>query len=369
MLHWPNKCQRKYTHATQARKGTHTLDYQNINTILQNAKSHLAPRNVYKHMHRHGPENFVMPPLKGVSPREGDWAEMWWMRKLGVSNLLNAIKPKGTKQNPWQWVLRRSAWKPLSREATTKCVKQHIHSLLISRRINIPLTEYLHLLTVARDILPPTNFRNVFQKADGKLRQHFKLKLPYSLPISLPLLTRDGRLKVRETCSAQIPELPVPAPFREYVQSAVTVVSTRPPIVGQILCSPPYKCGTTHIISQAAMACKCAQRDPTLPRARGHVYIRDFTQPMPTLTDVLPDTTVWNQNMKKASVPTWMHISDTVYHKLHTVLEPLQEFGIPQATITDCVNNIGDTCATQVISQVQDTDVRVQTKALSRASE
>ena len=35
------------------------LDYHNIETILQHTKSHLAPRNVYKHMHRHGPENFV----------------------------------------------------------------------------------------------------------------------------------------------------------------------------------------------------------------------------------------------------------------------------------------------------------------------
>mmetsp|Transcript_30226 Transcript_30226/g.51105 ORF Transcript_30226/g.51105 Transcript_30226/m.51105 type:complete len:206 (+) Transcript_30226:136-753(+) len=122
------------------------------------------------------------------------------------------------------------------------------------------------------------------------------------------------------------------------------------------------------LLSVAAASCKCGQRDPTLPRARGHVYIKDFTKPMPTLTDVLPDTTVWNQNMKNASVPTWMHISDTTYHKLHTVLEPLQEFGIPQATITDYVNNIADTCATQVIIQVTHTDVRVQTKALTRAS-
>mmetsp|Transcript_30225 Transcript_30225/g.51095 ORF Transcript_30225/g.51095 Transcript_30225/m.51095 type:complete len:222 (-) Transcript_30225:88-753(-) len=141
------------------------LDYQNLDTILQHAKSHLAPRNVYKHMHRHGPETFVITPLQRVSPRKADRAELWWMRRFVLSNLLNAIKPKDAKQKPWQWVLRRSAWKPLSPKATTKCIKQHIHRLLISRRIDIPLTEYIHLLTVARDILPPTNFRIFFSKS------------------------------------------------------------------------------------------------------------------------------------------------------------------------------------------------------------
>ena len=76
------------------------------------------------------------------------------------------------------------------------------HSLLISRRIDIALSEYLQLLTVARDILPPTDFKNFFQKADCKLQQRFKLKLPYSLPISLQLLTREGKMKVRDTCNA-----------------------------------------------------------------------------------------------------------------------------------------------------------------------
>ena len=242
-------------------------------------------------MHRHGPEHFVITPLQSVSPREADRAEMWWMRRFRVSNLLNAIKPKDAKLKPWQWVLRRSAWKPVSRETTTRCIQQHIHSLLISRRIDIPLTEYLHLLTVARDILPPTDFRNFFQKADGKLRQRFKLKLPYSLPISLPLLTREGKTQVRDTCSAQIPTLPIPAPLREYLQFAVQVVSTRPPTVGQILCSPPYRCSTSEIITTAASTCQCARRDPALPRARGHVYIRDFRQAVPTLSDVLPDVT------------------------------------------------------------------------------
>ena len=131
------------------------LDCQNVDTILQNAKSPLAPRNVYKHMHRHGPENFVITPLQRVSAPEADRAERWWMRRSGVSNLLNTITPQDTKQKPWQWVLRRSAWKPLSRAATTTCVKQHIHSLLISRRIDVPLSEYLHLLIVAHVILPP----------------------------------------------------------------------------------------------------------------------------------------------------------------------------------------------------------------------
>ena len=157
------------------------LDYHNIEAMLQHTTSHLAPRNVYKHMHRHGPENFVITPLQRVSPREADRAEMWWMRRFGVSNLLNTIKPKDAKQKPWQWVLRRSACKPVSRETATQRIRQHIHSLLISRRIDIPLSEYLHLLTVARDILPPTDFRNFFQKADGKLQQRFNFKLPYSI--------------------------------------------------------------------------------------------------------------------------------------------------------------------------------------------
>ena len=72
--------------------------------------------------------------------------------------------------------------------------------------------------------------------------------------------------------------------------------------------------------------------------------------------------------MKNASVPTWENMSDQVYHRLHRVMEPLSEFGIPQATISQCVNNIADTCADQVISQMQHTDTRVQTKSLQRAS-
>ena len=89
---------------------------------------------------------------------------------------------------------------------------------------------------------------------------------------------------------------------------------------------------------------------------------------MPTLTDVLPDVTAWNQNMKNASVPTWENISDQVYHRLHSVIKPLSEFGIPQATISRCVNNIADTCADQVTNQMQNTDTRVQTSSLQRAS-
>ena len=175
-------------------------------------------------------------------------------------------------------------------------------------------------------------------------------------------------MKVRDTCSAQIPELPIPAPLREYLQSAVQVVYTRPPTVGQILCSPPYKCSTSDIIMTAASTCRCAQRDRELPRARGHVYRRDFRQPVPTLTVVLPDVTAWNHNMKNASVPTWEHISDQVYHRLHSVMKPLGEFGIPQTTISQCVNNIADTCADQVTNQMQNTDTRVQTSSLQSAS-
>ena len=89
---------------------------------------------------------------------------------------------------------------------------------------------------------------------------------------------------------------------------------------------------------------------------------------MPNLTYVLPDVTAWDQIMKNVSVLTWEIISDQVYHRLHRVLKPLGEFGIPQATISKCVNNIAHTCADQVTNRMQDTDTRVQTSSLQRAS-
>ena len=149
-----------------------------------------------------------------------------------MASLLNTIKPKDARHKPWQWILRRSAWKPLSKETTVKCVKQQVHQLLHSRPHNLPLSEYLHMLTVARTVLPPTDFRNFFRKAEPNLLQRFKLQLPYSLPMKIPLLTREGKAAVHEICNTVIPALTVPDPLRVYLQWAVSV-RNRPHAVTQ----------------------------------------------------------------------------------------------------------------------------------------
>ena len=309
-----------------------------------------------------------MTPLQFVSPREADSAEMYWMRKFGVASLLNTIKPKDARQKPWQWILRRSAWKPLSKETTVKCVKQQVHQLLHSRRHNLPLSEYLHLLTVARTVLPPTDFRNFFRKAEPKLLQRFKLQLPYSLPMKIPLLTREGKAAVHEVYNTVIPALTVPDPLRVYLQSAVSIVSQKTSTVGQLLCNQQYQCGTADVIAMAGAECHCSQRDPSLPRSRGHVYIPDFTVQYPGLTDVIPDMSVWHQNMKNASLPDWRTTSSSIFAGLYNAVKPLTSFDIPGSVLSKFAGTLTDTCVDQLVDRSRNADHRVQEKPLKHAA-
>ena len=309
-----------------------------------------------------------MTPLQFVSPREADSAEMYWMRKFGVASLLNTIKLKDARQKPWQWILRRSAWKPLSKETTVKCVKQQVHQLLHSRRHNLPLSEYLHLLTVARTVLPPTDFRNFFRKAEPKLLQRFKLQLPYSLPMKIPLLTREGKAAVHEICNTVIPALTVPDPLRVYLQSAVSIVSQKTSTVGQLLCNQQYQCGTADVIAMAGAECHCSQRDPSLPRSRGHVYIRDSTVQYPGLTDVIPDMSVWHQNMKNASLPDWRNTSSSIFAGLYNAVKPLTSFDIPGSVLSKFAGTLTDSCVDQLVDRSRNADHGVQKKPLKHAA-
>ena len=68
------KCNARTLHKRGMEHIRCAVDYKNIHALLHTSNNHLAPRNVYKHMHRHGPHNFVMTPFQFVSPREADSA-------------------------------------------------------------------------------------------------------------------------------------------------------------------------------------------------------------------------------------------------------------------------------------------------------
>ena len=362
------KCNARTLHKRGTEHIRGALDYKTMDALLHASNNHLVPRNVYKHMYRHGPHNFVMTRLQFVSPREAYPAEMYCMRKFGVASLLNTIKPKDAQQKPWQWILRRSAWKPPTKEPTAKCVKQQVHQLLLSTRHNLPLSEYLHLPTVARTVLPPTDFRDFVRKAGPKLLQRFELQLPYSLPMKIPLLTREGKTAIQEVCNTIVQVLTVLDQLHVYLQSAVSVVSQRTSTVGQLLCNQQYHCRTGDVIAMARAECHCSQRDPSVSRSRGHVYILDFTVTYLGSADVIPEISVWHQSMKKASVPDWRTTSSSIFAGLYNAVKPLTLFDIPRSMLSEFAGKLAETCVDQLIDRSRDADHRVQENSLTRAA-
>ena len=213
----------------------HILCGIDIGSVLQDLHDGTGPRNLYLALQKLGVEHFVITPFMRVCTNSADAAEFHCMNLWGTRALLNTVKPSCARSQRWLWLLRRSAWKHERTVSAVSEMRLQATTLKHSRRLTLNLSDLLHFLISARAVLPPSEFRDVFDHVSPRMWLHYDLKLPYQICFAIPLLTPPLKNRLQTVFSDLVRNAPLPLPVKEYIISALRIVGCRTPTIGSLL--------------------------------------------------------------------------------------------------------------------------------------
>ena len=149
--------------------------------------------------------------------------------------------------------------------------------------------------------------------ADCFLR-HFHAHIPYRVPLKIPLLQPVMKPMLHKVLHRVIGECDYwPAHLREHIKDALVMVSRRSKKVGQLLSTTlTSHFPTTWLESTLSGPCPCLalQGTPGLAWPHGHVFFRDPSILLNLCREC--DTSVFQQNRRNTTVPSWRSFNDSV---------------------------------------------------------
>ena len=234
---WCTKSGAVYFGQTGARSGPrgvglrgkeHLLCGIDIALVLHDFQDGTGPRSLYLALQKLGVENFVITPFMRVCTQSADNAEFFCMNLWGTRALLNTIKPSCARSQRWLWLLRRSAWKHEKSVSAIAEMRLQATTIKHSRRLTLKLPDLLHFLISARSVLPPSEFRDIFDHVSPRMWWQYDLKLPYQNCIAIPLLTPPLKNRLQSMFSDLVRDTSVPLPIKEYIISALRIVGCGP---------------------------------------------------------------------------------------------------------------------------------------------
>ena len=235
-----------------------------------------------------------------------------------------------------------------------------------SRRLTHNLSDLLHFLISARAVLPPSEFRDVFDHVSPRMWLHYDVKLPYQICFAIPLLTPPLKNRLQTVFSDLVRNAPLPLPVKEYIISALRIVGCRTPTIGSLLLDGAMKMPTAYVLHLSHSDCNCSSLPDSLPRSRSHVFIRDFhTLDRSDFAQLGIDPVYWNQNMKNATIPDWNTIEDQIRRKLFVALKDLPTQSSHGAfQFNNIVDAFVDECQSAFLATYSDSDKRIRVDAV-----
>ena len=165
--------------------------------------------------------------------------------------------------------------------------------------------------------IPAADHKTLFDKISALFVRQFKVYIPYRVPLKIPLLTAPLKKSLHGAiCTAIEEDTSWPPSLRTYVKSRVQLISQRTSTVRTVLTTAQLSDLPTSILHRTAPeTCPCHRwaHLPGVGNLRGNAFFRDPE----VLSRVLPpnskcDWSVFNQNMKNATVPAYKSFKETL---------------------------------------------------------
>ena len=281
------------------------------------------PKSVYRWVATKGVENFIITPLEYCAPSAVTSRERYWTLKWGVAHLFNIDVPSVSSRR-WDFLNTRKLW---IREIETQggSLLSYARNIVQTNKPLHPDTHPPPLLLAALQgsarFIPAADHKTLFDKISALFVRQFKVYTPYRVLLKIPLLTGPLKKSLHTAiCTAIDEDTSWPPSLRTYVKSRVQLISQRTSTVRTVLTTAQLSDLPTSILHRTAPdTCPCQRRAhlPGVANLRGHAFFRDPE----VLSHILPpnskcDWSVFNQNMKNATVPAYKSFKETLLSSL-----------------------------------------------------
>ena len=147
---------------------------------------------------------------------------------------------------------------------------------------------------------------------------HIRAHIPYRVPLKIPPLQPVMKPTLRKILHTVIDTCDYwPVHLREYIKDALVIVSKRSRKLGQLLATTlTSRFPTAWLESDLTGPCPCrALRDtPGVAWPHGHTFFRDPAVLLTLCQEC--DTSVFEQNQRNSTVPSWRSFRDSVHTAL-----------------------------------------------------
>ena len=240
------------------------------------------------------------------------------MLKWGTSRLFNVDVPS-VSSGKWDFLSIRKVWKHelQTQGASVLCLAKDIlktHTPL--RPTDTPPPLLLLVLQSSGRFLTSAEHKSLYDKISTLFLSHFRVLIPYRLPLKIPLLHPPlKKLLHLEICQTIDEVQHWPLCLRSYIKSRVQLISQKMPTVRSVLQSAALSDLPSRVLDRATpQDCPCKRWVglPGVGTLHGHVFFRSTE----VLASILCNWTVFQQNLKNASVPALKSFKESLLSSL-----------------------------------------------------
>ena len=321
---------------------------------LSNGRRLWLPQSVCRWMMQRGPENFVITPRESCPLDTVTQRRRFWMLKWGVGKLFHIDIPP-LSNNRCDFLQSRKAWKkePEDRGGSYLSYARNI----LAARHTVPPDKHppplvLAVLQCTGRYLPGSDHKRLFDMVASLFARQFHVKLPYRITLKIPLLSTADKKHLHQQIATVINSVEACPPYlRSYLSSRIFIVSRRTPSVLNALSQQPVTTNPTPVLTHTPTPqCPCSRwlKLPGVGSINGHAVFRD-PKILMTYCESLPrhqrcDTSIFQQNMNNAVVPSLKSLKLELVNTLHSLATSLLDH--QNHVAKQCIANIASTYAT-----------------------